>query len=72
MGIWIKCRNMGRIKNKDKSTEDIKMKKYFRLDVIEDNEIISVLTTNNYEEACRQYDAWKEHGKAVALFEINI
>lgn len=48
------------------------MKKYFRLDVIENNEIVSVLTTNNYEEACRQYDVWKENGKAVALFEMNI
>ena len=48
------------------------MKKYFRVDVIENNEIISVLTTGNYEEACRQYDVWAENGKAVALFEMNI
>lgn len=48
------------------------MKKYFRLDVIENNEIVSVLTTSNYEEACRQYDVWKENGKSVALFEMNI
>ena len=48
------------------------MKKYFRLDVIENNEIVSVLTTDNYEEAYRQYDVWKENGKAVALFEMNI
>ena len=48
------------------------MKKYYRLDVIEDGEIVSVLTTDNYDEACRQYDVWKENGKAVALFEMNI
>ena len=48
------------------------MKKYYRLDVIEADEIVSVLTTDNYEEACRQYDVWKENGKAVALFEMNI
>ena len=48
------------------------MKKYFRLDVIEGGEIVSELTTDNYEEACRQYDVWKENGKAVALFEMNI
>lgn len=48
------------------------MKKYFRLDVVEDDEIVSVLTTDNYEEVCRQYDVWKENGKAVALFEMNI
>lgn len=47
------------------------MSKYFRLDIIEDNEIISVLTTNNYEDACRHYDVWKENGKAVLLFDLN-
>ena len=48
------------------------MKKYYRVDVIEENEIVSVLTTDNYEEACRQYDVWIENGKAVALFEMNV
>lgn len=48
------------------------MKKYFRLDIIENNEVVSVLSTDNYEEACRQYDVWKENGKAVVLFEMNI
>lgn len=46
--------------------------KYYRLDIVENNEIISVLTTRNYAEACRQYDIWAANGKAVLLFEMNI
>ena len=46
--------------------------KYYRIDVIEKNEIVTVCTTKNYEEACRQYDIWLENGKAVKLFELNI
>ena len=47
------------------------MKKYFRVDAFENNEIVSILVTDNYEEAYRQYDVWKENGKSVAFFEIN-
>lgn len=55
----------------DKTGKENEMK-YYRLDVLENNEIITVLTTENYDEACRQYDVWAEDGKAVALFEMNI
>lgn len=44
------------------------MKKYYRLEV----DFIPVLTTENYEEACRQYDVWLETHDVVQLYEMNI
>lgn len=45
--------------------------KYYRIDVITENEIITVCTTPNYEEAGRQYDVWNETHTA-AMYEMNI
>ena len=44
--------------------------KYYRVDVIEEKEIITVCTTTNRDEAERQYDVWNETHTA-ALFELN-
>lgn len=44
--------------------------KYYRVDVIEEKEIITVCTTTNRNEAERQYDVWNETHVAV-LFELN-
>lgn len=44
---------------------------YYRIDVITENEIITVCTTNSKEEAERQYDVRSET-HSVGLFEMNI
>lgn len=44
---------------------------YYRLDVVENNETVSVLTTKNYVDACQQYDVWKSFGKVVSLYQVN-
>ena len=45
--------------------------KYYRIDVLEGNKIITVCTTTNREEAERQYNVWNETHTA-AMYEMNI
>ncbi len=47
------------------------MKHYYRVDVIEEKEIISVFASEDYEEACRVYDVWAQT-HAVMMHEINL
>ena len=46
--------------------------KYYRVDIVTEKEVITVCTTTNYEEACRQYDVWSEtHPFQVQLFRLE-
>lgn len=48
--------------------------RYWRIDItdFERNEIVTVCTTTNKEEADRQYDVWLETTPYVSMFEMNI
>lgn len=50
-------------------------KTYYRIDVVDEKEIVTVCTTENKEEAERQYKVWNEtHGEThiVLMFRMDI
>ena len=48
------------------------MKKIYKVVAIENNEIVNVLFTVYYDEACSVCDVWAQNGKAVQLLVLTI